>query len=168
LPGERLYVDVSSIKERSFGGSKFWALIVDDYSDYCWSFVVKNKSDLKTRIKTLLTDLKIVNLIVKFIRCDDAGENMTMKNDPENKSFGIKFEFSGARTPQRYGKVERKFQTLYGRIRALLNGAGLEGELRDKIQAECVMLPIYQISCQQNQVLKAHLNFYMVKTKITR
>jgi hypothetical protein len=34
LPGERLYVNISSIKERSFGGAKFWALIVDDYSDY--------------------------------------------------------------------------------------------------------------------------------------
>jgi hypothetical protein len=109
LPGERLYINISSIKERIFGGAKFWALIVDDYSDYCWSFVMKNKSDLKTRIKTLLTDLKIANRIVKFIRCDDAGENMTMKNDPEIKSFGIKFEFSVPRTPQRNGKVEGKF-----------------------------------------------------------
>jgi hypothetical protein len=76
---------------------------------------------------------------VRFIRCDDAGENMTMKNDPEIKSFGVKFEFSGPRTPQRNGKVERKFQTLYGKIRAMLNGAGLEGELRDKIWVQCVM-----------------------------
>jgi transposase InsO family protein len=109
MPGERLYIDISSIKERSFGGEKFWALIVDDYSDYCWSFIMKNKSDLKTKIKTLLTDLKIANWILKFIRCDDAGENMTMKNDAEIKSYGIKFEFSGPRTPQRNGKVERKF-----------------------------------------------------------
>jgi hypothetical protein len=109
MPGERLYVDISSIKERSFSGAKFWALIVDDYSDYCWSFVMKNKSDLKTRIKTFLTDLNIANRIVKFIRCDDTGENMTIKNDPEIKSFGIKFEFSGPRTPHRNGKVKRKF-----------------------------------------------------------
>jgi hypothetical protein len=86
-----------------------------------------------------LTDLKIANRIVKFIRCDDAGENMTIKNDPEIKSFGIKFEFPGPRTPRRNGKVEREFQTLYGRIQEMLNGAGLEGELRDKIRAECVM-----------------------------
>jgi hypothetical protein len=33
LPGERLYIDISSIKERSFGGAKVWALIVDDYKD---------------------------------------------------------------------------------------------------------------------------------------
>jgi hypothetical protein len=74
--------------------------------------MLKNKLDLKVKIKTLLTDLKIANRNVKFIRCDNAGENMTMKNDPEVKSFGIKFEFSGPRTPQRNGKVERKFQAL--------------------------------------------------------
>jgi hypothetical protein len=137
--GERLYVDISSIKESSFGGAKFWALIVDYYTDYCWSFVMKNKSDIKARIKTLLTDLKIANRIIKFIRGEDAGKSMTMKNDREIKSSGTKFEFSGPRTPQRNGKLERKFQTLYGRILAMLNGAGLEGELRDKIWAKCVM-----------------------------
>jgi hypothetical protein len=113
-------------------------LIVDAYTDYCWSFVLKNKLDLKVKIKTLLTDLKITNQNVRFIRCDDSGENMTIKNDTEIKSFGIKFEFSDPKTLQRNGKVERKFQTLYG-SRAILYGAGLEGELRDKIWAECVM-----------------------------
>jgi Reverse transcriptase (RNA-dependent DNA polymerase)/gag-polypeptide of LTR copia-type/Zinc knuckle len=143
IPGERLYIDISSIKESSFGGAKFWALIVDDCTDYCWSFVMKNKSDLKGKVKTLLTDLKIAGINVKFIRCDDAGENMSMKNDHDIKSFGVKFEFSGPRTPQRNGKVERKFQTFYGRIRSMLNGAGLKGDLRNKIWAECVMTTTY-------------------------
>jgi hypothetical protein len=83
LPGERLYVDISLIKERSIGGAKVWALIVNDYTDYCSSFVLKNKSDLNGKIKTLLTDLKIANCNVRFIKCDNAGENMAMKNDPE-------------------------------------------------------------------------------------
>jgi hypothetical protein len=30
VPGERLYTDISSIKESSFVGENFWALIVDD------------------------------------------------------------------------------------------------------------------------------------------
>jgi hypothetical protein len=80
---------------------------------------------------------------------DNAGENMKMKNDPEIKSFGIKFELSGPSTPQRNGKVERKFQTLYERIRAILNGADLEGELRDKIWVECVM----NVTCLSNIIL---------------
>jgi hypothetical protein len=79
-----------------------WALIVDDYTDYFWSFVMKNNSDIKAKIKTLLTDLKIANRIVKFIRRYNSGKSMTIKNDPEIKSFGIKFEFSGPRTPQKW------------------------------------------------------------------
>jgi hypothetical protein len=53
---------------------------------------------------------------------------MTMKNDPLIKSFGIKFEFSGSRTLQKKGKFERMFQTIYGRIRSMINGADLECE----------------------------------------
>jgi hypothetical protein len=47
VPGERLYLDISSIKDTSSGGSKFWALIVDYYTDYCWGIFLKNKSELK-------------------------------------------------------------------------------------------------------------------------
>jgi hypothetical protein len=37
------------LKKEVFGGAKFWALIVDDYSDYCWRFLSKNKSDLRSK-----------------------------------------------------------------------------------------------------------------------
>jgi hypothetical protein len=116
VTGERLYIDISSNAEMSFGGAKFWVLIIDNYSDYCWSYTLKRKSDLKEKVNTLLTELQIAGLNVKFIRCDDARENVSMKNDQDIKSFGVKFEFSGPRTPQRNGKVERNFQTFYGRI----------------------------------------------------
>jgi hypothetical protein len=70
---------------------------------------------------------------VKYIRYNNARENITMKDDLEVKTFGVKFEFSDPRTPHRNGKVERKFQTLYGRIRSMLNEAGIQGQLREKI-----------------------------------
>jgi hypothetical protein len=35
VPGERVYLDISSIKGESYGGSCFWSLVVDDYTDYC-------------------------------------------------------------------------------------------------------------------------------------
>jgi hypothetical protein len=80
---------------------------------------------------TLLTDLKTAGLNVKYTRYDDAGENMIMKNNPEVKIFGVKFEFSGPRTPQRIRKAKRKLQTFYGRTRSMLNGAGLKCDLRN-------------------------------------
>jgi hypothetical protein len=83
-------VDISLNRERSIGGAKFWALIADDYTNYYWSFVLKNWLDLKVKIKTLLKDLKIANRNVRFMRCNNAGKKMTMKDDPEIKLFGIK------------------------------------------------------------------------------
>ena len=75
IPGERLYIDISSIKNESFGGSKFWVLIVDNYTDYCWSLFLKHKADLKNTMFKLLTDLKIAGIEVKYIHSDDSGEN---------------------------------------------------------------------------------------------
>jgi hypothetical protein len=43
VPGERICVDISSIKDESFGGAKFWALNLNVCTDYCWSYFVKSK-----------------------------------------------------------------------------------------------------------------------------
>jgi hypothetical protein len=65
--GERVYPGISSIKGESYGGSCFWALLVDDNTDYCLSLFSKAKSDLKGKFITLLTDLKISVLDFNFI-----------------------------------------------------------------------------------------------------
>jgi hypothetical protein len=61
-PGERLYIDISSCKATSVGGAKFWLLIVDQFTDLCWSAFLVKKSDLGT-----------------IIRCDNAGENLALQ-----------------------------------------------------------------------------------------
>jgi hypothetical protein len=94
---------------------------------------LRAKSDLKTKVTTLLTDLKIAGVNLKFIRCDDSGENKALFEECRSKGVGIKFEFSGPQTPQQNGKVERKFQTFFGRIRAMLNSADLKDRLRSGI-----------------------------------
>jgi hypothetical protein len=143
VSGGRVYLDISSIRDESYGGSCFWALSVDDYSDYCWSIFLKNKSGLKSKVMTLSTDLKIAEINVKYIRCDDSGKNKALFEACQAQGYGVKFEFSGARTPQQNGRVERKFQTFFGRIRAMLNSAGLKDHLRSGIWAECAMTVTY-------------------------
>ena len=46
IKGERLYIDVSSIKGRRYGRTKFWNLIVDEATRMKWSICLKQKSDL--------------------------------------------------------------------------------------------------------------------------
>jgi hypothetical protein len=50
---ERLYMDISSIKTTSLGGAKLWLLVVDDKTDYPWSYFLKRKSGTKDKICAL-------------------------------------------------------------------------------------------------------------------
>ena len=43
IPGERLYVDISSVKTKSKGGSNYWLQIADDATPKKWSFFIKKK-----------------------------------------------------------------------------------------------------------------------------
>jgi hypothetical protein len=78
---------------------------------------------LKGKFLTLLTDLKIAVLDVKFIQCDDSGENKALFDECRSKEYNMNFESSDPQIHQRNSKVERKFQTFFGRIRAMLNSA---------------------------------------------
>jgi len=92
---------------------------------------------LKKKLIEIIIELKDQKKFVTFLRLDDAGENFALERACQQLNLGVKFEFSGPRTPQRNGKVERKFQTLYGRIRAMFNGSGISDDLRHGLWAEC-------------------------------
>jgi hypothetical protein len=71
------------------------------------------------------------NITVNFIRCDNSEENKDIQQAiiliPKIK---VKFEFTAPDTPQQNGKIERKFATLYGKVRATLNEAEFTWPLR--------------------------------------
>ena len=138
--GERLYMDISSVKHRSIGGTKFWCLIVDEYTNMKWSFFLKSKGELKDKI---IPFLKIVHekdkVTIQSIRCDNAGENHKVEEECKQTTglAHIKFEYTPRDTPQFNGVVERAFATLYGRVRSLNNAAGLTSTLRNGLWTEC-------------------------------
>jgi hypothetical protein len=80
---------------------------------------------------------------VKFLRLDDAGENYALEKESKQQNLVVKLEYSGTCSPQRNGKVERKFQTLYGRIRAMMNDSEIDEEFRDGLWAECASTATY-------------------------
>jgi hypothetical protein len=94
-PGERLYVDISSIKGESYGGSKFWELVVNDYSSYCWSYFLKRKGDLKNKLIDLMDELKDLKKTVKFLRLDDAGETFALEKPISNNILGCSLNLVG-------------------------------------------------------------------------
>ena len=136
--GNRLFIDISSIKSTSYGGKKFWLLVLDDFSDCSFSFFLKAKSEVSATIRGFLKDLQAKNgIAVKTIRCDNAGENKKLEKDSKADGLGLNFEYTAPGTPQQNGRVERKFAALYGRVRSMLNGARVPATMRGKMWAEC-------------------------------
>jgi hypothetical protein len=85
---------ISSIKGKSFGRAKFWDLIIDDYSGYCWSCSLKQKDEFVSRCYWFDERIKKRLYFCPIEECMQFG------------FFFIKFEYSGHRTPQGNGKVE--------------------------------------------------------------
>jgi len=81
--------------------------------------------------------LKTENKEIKYIRCDNSGENTKLREEIETEGYNIVFEFTAPDTPQQNGIVERAFATLYGRVRAMLRSSGLDQNFKNGLWAEC-------------------------------
>ena len=48
--GERLFMDISSVKGKSSGGSKYWLLVIDEATQFQWSFFLGAKKETKNKM----------------------------------------------------------------------------------------------------------------------
>jgi hypothetical protein len=137
--GERIFLDIASIKAKSKGGNKFWLLIMDEYTDCTWSHFIKRKSDLPGVVYQWIMRAKNDKINIENIRCDNAGENLALKKfiDDRPHLHKINFEFTAPYTPEQNGTIERKFATLFGKTRAMLNSCSLPQSLREQLWAHC-------------------------------
>jgi hypothetical protein len=140
--GERIAIDISSVKFVSYGGAKFWLLIQDEYTGYLWSFYLSAKSELPDTVISLIKTVQQEhNTTIMNIRRDNAGENLKLQvyanTEPD---ININFEFIAPHSPQQNGKIEQKFATLWGKARSMLNAAKFTETLRNKLWAQCANL----------------------------
>jgi transposase InsO family protein len=137
IPGERLCLDISSVKTKSKGGKKFWLLVMDEATKYCWSYFLPKKSDLGKTMLNLVKKLQTNGTKIRYICCDNAGENLKFQELLETEGHKFQFEFMAPGTPQQNGMVERMFATLMGRVRSMMNRARFTRAVRDAMWAEC-------------------------------
>jgi hypothetical protein len=67
IPEKCLYLEISSVRDLSLGRTKFWLLIVDESKDYRWSKFLKEMSELKVKMITLLTDFNTTAVNINVI-----------------------------------------------------------------------------------------------------
>ena len=114
-PGERMYLDISSMRKPSMGGRQHWVMLVDEATKYKKSFFLKKKNEQVKPIVDWIKALKARHEIqVRIIRCDNAGENKVLETESDKNDLGIIFEYTAPGTPQQNGVVERAFVTVMG------------------------------------------------------
>ena len=80
-PGERMYLDISSMRKPSMGRRKHWVMLVDEATKYK-IFFLKKKNEQVEPIIDWIKALKARHKIqVKIIRCDNAGENKVLERE---------------------------------------------------------------------------------------
>lgn len=74
-------MDISNANGESSVDSQYWLLVIDEATEFQWSFFLSAKKQTKNKIPELVTDLKASNNVaVKNSRCDNAGENRDTDN----------------------------------------------------------------------------------------
>ena len=79
---------------------------------------------------------------MKYVRCDNAGENEKYVKQLCNK-HGITPEFTAPHTPQLNGVVERSFATVRAKALAMLEAANLTEPMRNKLWVEAINTATY-------------------------
>ncbi len=163
VPGEHLMIDISSIKKKSYGGKKFWLLVLDNCTDRAQSFFLRHKDDQVEVLVEHIKELKSkCGKVVKYIRCNNAGENILFEKRCKEEGLGIQFKYTSPNSPQLNGKIERKIASLFGRTLANLNGVKLTKTLRDLMCAECANTSTEQenVYVMKNKPISAEEQFY--------
>jgi hypothetical protein len=84
---------------------------------------------------------RVFHKTIKCFCCDNAWENKTFQDTlTHDFPYHINFEYTAPNTPQQNGLIERKFATLYGKIRALTTASQLPQKLRNALWSHAAQL----------------------------
>ena len=97
----------------SYGGSRYVLTFIDDYSQFCWLYFLKLKSEVFEQLKIwkALVENQSGHKI-KILRNDNGKEYVNKNLHHLYEECGIQMQHSTPYTPQQNGVAERKNRSL--------------------------------------------------------
>ena len=139
------------ISSPTLEGSRYFLLVIDDYTRLTWVAMLHQKYDAFEafkRFKTLAETEKGVK--IKALRSDKGGELTSTDFTSYCLSHGIKRQLTAPYSPQQNGVVKRKNMTVISMVRAMLKEKNLPREL----WVEAVSTTVYIINCSLTKSLQ--------------
>lgn len=109
------------ISPPTIGGNRYIFVLIDDFSRYMWSFLLKEKSEVFESFKSFKVLVESqTELKIKTLRTDRGGEFMSQSFQAYCDQSGITRHLTAPYTPQQNGVVERRNRTLLNMTRSIL------------------------------------------------
>lgn len=124
MPLELIHSDVWGPAVASSGGFKYYVSFIDDYSRFCWIYLLKHKSDVEQVFYAFQAHVeRLLNTKIKVVRSDWGGEYHKLHRYFQRT--GISHQVSCPHTSQQNGVAERKHRHLVETGLALLAHSSL-------------------------------------------
>jgi hypothetical protein len=131
----RVFLDIATVKQPKNGpnvSKTNWRIMVDERTQLKFSDFYEKKNGMIEPTCVRLNRWKQHGLGVKYIRLDNAGENLKLQEVSDSKEWqlGITYEFTARDTPQQNHLAELGFTVLANRGRALMIRANVPARER--------------------------------------
>ena len=150
-PLELIHADICGpISPPTLGGSRYFLLIIDDFSQLTWVAMLQCKFDAFEafkRFKILAETEKGVK--IKTLRSDRGGEFTSDEFSKYSLELGIKRQLTAPYSPQQNGVVERKNRAVVSMVRAMLKAKDLPREF----WGEAVSTVVYILNRSSTKIL---------------
>lgn len=125
--GDLIHTDIAGpMRVETKEGYRYYLTIMDDYSHFSQTYLLKNKSEAADNLKGYIQVIEREKGIkVKRIHCDNGGEYTSNMFKNYCKDKGIVIEYTLPYSPQMNGKSERLNRTIYDKARTILDQSNL-------------------------------------------
>lgn len=125
--GELVHADVCGpMQTTSLGGSRYFVLFKDDFSNYRTVYFMKQKSEVSRYIEKYLNLVKSINSTVSVFRSDNGLEFVNVAVIKLFEMNGVRHQRTVTYTPEQNGRAEREMRTIVEAARTMLHSRNLD------------------------------------------
>jgi hypothetical protein len=157
LPAERIFTDIASIRLANgvIASKSHWCIKVDEFSQFKFSTFHAHKDEIVESSCELFQRWKQGDNPVKYVRCDNAGENWTLQKRANSVDWklNLTFEFTPRDTPQHNHPAELGLASIASKGRSLMSAANIPMRVRYK-----VWVKVFQHATDMDGLVIAKIN----------
>lgn len=121
VPFQLIHADVWTSPEFSFSGYKYYLVLIDDFTDYVWTFPLRHKSEVLPLIQSFHAYVRTqFGLPLIALQAYNGRELDSTALRLFFSTHGVAFRLSCPYTSQQNGKAERTLCTINDCVRTLL------------------------------------------------